>query len=610
MIMKEKVRCIFLFLFLIFKISTAFAQQNLTFHVADFSYDAFDQTARDERFKKYDGSGFMYAIVKVIGDSPADNLSEYRFNFGNMNHIVEVHDGELWLYVQKNAKIVTITRSGYFPVNRYDLNTTIESGKTYRMKLSAQAAKVYTQMVMFEITPVESKAMVMITKEENGQKEEEFGSIDETGGVAKSLKYGTYTYRVMAENYYQSEGRFTLNNQAETYVEKVVLLSNGTKVVLDAGVEADIYVNGSKRGTGKWTGSLKAGIYTIECRMSNHRPSKQTISIEDGKEMTVKLTPPTPITGTLAISSHPFEADIKIDGKDYGKSPRHIQNFIIGYHTIVVSKDGYKTKEEQFEIHEGESISLELTLEKKSLSHTAKADGDKTFTVDNVTFTMKPVVGGTFKMGTTKEKESEASSLETPSHEVTLNDYYISETEVTQELWQTIMGKNPSWPKGPSLPVVDISWDACQNFIQKLNMVTGQNFRLPTEAEWEYAARGGKYSKGYRYSGSNNIDEVAWHINNTFNGSYHEIQPVKSKVANEIGIYDMSGNVKEWCSDWYGIYTGIPLYSPLGPVNGSYRIIRGGCYFAESKDCRVSARSFAKPSYKHETGLRLAMSAE
>ena len=129
-------------LFLITTISSAFAQQKLTFRVADFSYDAFDQTARDERFKRFDGSGFLYAIVKVSGDSPADKLGEYRFNFGNMNHIVEDHDGELWLYVQKNAKIVTITRNGYFPVNHYDLNTTIESGKTYRMKLSAQAAKV------------------------------------------------------------------------------------------------------------------------------------------------------------------------------------------------------------------------------------------------------------------------------------------------------------------------------------------------------------------------------------------------------------------------------------------------------------------------------------
>ena len=112
-----------LLLFLITTISSVFAQQKLTFRVADFSYDAFDQTARDERFKRYDGSGFLYAIVKVSGDSPADKLGEYRFNFGNMNHIVEDHDGELWLYVQKNAKIVTITRNGYFPVNHYDLNT-------------------------------------------------------------------------------------------------------------------------------------------------------------------------------------------------------------------------------------------------------------------------------------------------------------------------------------------------------------------------------------------------------------------------------------------------------------------------------------------------------
>ena len=136
--MTYKVRCLFLLLFLITSISSAFAQQRLKFRVVDFSYDAFDQTARNERFKKIDGSGSPYAIVKVCSDNSDDDLRDYRFNFGNMNHIVEDHDGELWLYVQKNAKIVTISRSGYATLHHYDLNTTIESGKTYRLKLSVQ----------------------------------------------------------------------------------------------------------------------------------------------------------------------------------------------------------------------------------------------------------------------------------------------------------------------------------------------------------------------------------------------------------------------------------------------------------------------------------------
>ncbi len=603
-----------LLLFLITTISSVFAQQKLTFRVADFSYDAFDQTARDERFKRYDGSGFLYALVKVSGDSPADKLGEYRFNFGNMNHIVEDHDGELWLYVQKNAKIVTITRNGYFPVNHYDLNTTIESGKTYRMKLSAQAAKVYTQMVMFDVKPADSRAVITISKDDDGQGREMFGTIDETGGVAKNLRYGTYTYEVISENYYPSEGRFTLDNQAETHVEKVVLRTNGARVTLDAGSNADIYLNGNKQGTGKWTGVLKAGSYTVECRQANHRPSQQNINVEEGKDRTFQLTPPTPITGTLAITSRPLGAYIKIDGNDYGMTPRNIQDILIGHHSVVVSKDGYASKTGECDIREGETRSLEFAMEKSATSATPQAsavpqtistDGDKTFTVGSVSFTMKPVAGGTFIMGATSEQGRAATSDEKPAHQVTLSDYYIGETEVTQELWQAVMGSNPSHFKGNNLPVEKVSWDDCQEFISKLNSITGQKFRLPTEAEWEYAARGGAKSRGYQYSGSNNIESVAWYFNN----SRLRTHDVKTKQPNELGIYDMSGNVWEWCQDWYGSYSSSAQTNPTGPSTGSRRVRRGGSWYFEAWFCRVSNRRSSKaPGRRTDNlGLRLAL---
>ncbi len=601
-------------LFLITTISSAFAQQKLTFRVADFSYDAFDQTARDERFKRYDGSGFLYAIVKVSGDSPADKLGEYRFNFGNMNHIVEDHDGELWLYVQKNAKIVTITRNGYFPVNHYDLNTTIESGKTYRMKLSAQAAKVYTQMVMFSITPADSKAVVMITKEESGQNEEMFGTIDETGGVANALEFGTYTYKVTAMNYHSSEGRFTLNSQADTHEEKVTLRRNGSNITFSVASEADIYINGIKRGTRSWTGLMKAGNYTIECRQANHRPSQETISVEEDRDRTIQLTPPTPITGILSITSNPLAANIKIDGKDYGTTPKNITDMLIGHHTIVISKDGYTPKTEQFDISEDETQRLNIALEKSAVPQAATAvskagtaKGDKRFTVGNVTFTMKPVAGGTFTMGATEEQGSDAYARETPVHKVTLNDYYIGETEVTQELWQAVMGNNPSSFKVSglsNLPVEQVSWNDCQKFIKKLNKITGQNFRLPTEAEWEYAARGGNKSRGYKYSGSNNIDDVAWYTDNSGNNTH----AVKTKQPNELGIYDMSSNVWEWCNDCYGSYNSNAQTNPTGPASGSYRVFRGGGWGSNARSCRVSYRSYYAPGSRGGSlGLRLAL---
>lgn len=601
-----------LFLLFLFIGITAFAQDLLKFRVVDFSYDAFDQTARDERFKKIDGSGSLYAIVKLKGANPDDDLRDYNFNFGNMNHIVENHNGEIWLYVQKNAKMVTITRNGYVQISHYDLKTTIESGKTYSMTLSAQGPVIYTQMVMFSITPADSKAIVTITKEESHSREP-FGMIDENGKVAKNLEYGTYTYEVMAENYYPSEGRITLNNQDETHIEKVTLRTNGARVTLDAGTNADIYVNGNKRGTNKWTGVLKAGQYSIECRQENHKQSQQTISVEEGKDKTVQLTPPTPITGTLSLNSRPLGASIKIDGKDYGTTPRNIRDMLIGKHSIALSMSGYAIKTEECNIKENETLSLEITLEKSNESaatpQAGSSEGDKTFTVGNVTFTMKPVEGGTFTMGATEEQGKHVYKGEKPAHQVTLTSFYIGETEVTQELWQAVTNNNPSKYPGSNLPVEKVSWDDCQEFIRRLNAQTGQKFRLPTEAEWEYAARGGNKSKGYKYSGSNNINDVAWYADN----SSHKTHAVKTKASNELGIYDMSGNVWEWCNDWEGSYNSNAQTNPAGPTSGSYRVYRGGCWdrISSAWYCRVSYRSFNKPSLSFNgLGLRLALDVQ
>ncbi|MBQ0015371.1 MAG: formylglycine-generating enzyme family protein, partial [Bacteroidales bacterium] len=150
---------------------------------------------------------------------------------------------------------------------------------------------------------------------------------------------------------------------------------------------------------------------------------------------------------------------------------------------------------------------------------------------------MVEVSGGTFKMGATSEQGSDAWNDEKPVHNVTLSSYYIGLTEVTQELWQAVMGSNPSYFKGLYRPVENVSWDDCQTFISRLNSLTGKNFRLPTEAEWEFAARGGTKSRGYKYSGSNTLDDVAWHVGN----SGDKTHDVGTKAPNELGIYDMSG---------------------------------------------------------------------
>ena len=227
-----------------------------------------------------------------------------------------------------------------------------------------------------------------------------------------------------------------------------------------------------------------------------------------------------------------------------------------------------------------------------------------TTTVNGVSFTMVGVEGGTFIMGATSEQGSDADSDEKPTHKVTLSSYSIGETEVTQELWKAVMGSNPSYFSDNQNPVEQISWNDCQTFITKLNQLTGKKFRLPTEAEWEFAARGGNKSKGYKYAGSNTIGNVAWYTDN----SSSKTHPVKQKAANELGLYDMSGNVFEWCQDWYGSYSSSAQTNPTGASSGSSRVSRGGSWFSSAKDCRVSNRSYSTPSIsRNSVGLRLAL---
>lgn len=234
-----------------------------------------------------------------------------------------------------------------------------------------------------------------------------------------------------------------------------------------------------------------------------------------------------------------------------------------------------------------------------------------TFTVKDVTFTMVKVKGGTFMMGATNEQGTLAHEGEKPVHKVTLSDYYIGETEVTQELWEAVMGNNPSNFKNPQNPVERVYYDDIVNeFIPELNRLTGKHFSLPTEAEWEFAARGGNKSKGYKYSGSNKIDDVAWY-HDDYNVYIYETHMVKSKQPNELGIYDMSGNVNEWCYGWYGDYNNTPKVNPKGPSKGSYRVIRGGSWIDYSRYCRVSYRFSTTPDdHNDATGFRLRLGAK
>lgn len=229
---------------------------------------------------------------------------------------------------------------------------------------------------------------------------------------------------------------------------------------------------------------------------------------------------------------------------------------------------------------------------------------DLIFSVGGVSFCLKYVEGGTFIMGATDEQAEYAEKGEFPTHSVTLHDYYLGETEVTQELWEEVMGYNPANTIGASLPIENISWNDCADFIRELNNRTGKTFRLPTEAEWEYAARGGIYSRQCVYSGSDNAEEVGW-VKSNCDGSTH---PVGTRNSNELGIYDMTGNVCEWCQDWMSNYNSTDQVNPVGPNSGTARVGRGGGWCNSSLKNRVSTRFAGKTTYRdYNLGFRIAM---
>lgn len=231
------------------------------------------------------------------------------------------------------------------------------------------------------------------------------------------------------------------------------------------------------------------------------------------------------------------------------------------------------------------------------------------------------VEGGTYMMGDPNGDWDNKDCNEVP-HKVTLSSFYICKYEVTEALWTAVMGSNPSkYPSGGNYPVVHVNWYDCQDFVEKLSELTGRHFRLPTEAEWEYAARGGQRSRGYRYSGSYNLDEIGWHLGNAKSDSWRtlgEKKEVGTKKPNELGLYDMTGNVNEWCQDKHNndYYRHSPTTNPQGPDRSSFkdnRCIRGGSVWDDDKhdELKVYHRPCGgqPPESKHACdGLRLAMS--
>lgn len=228
------------------------------------------------------------------------------------------------------------------------------------------------------------------------------------------------------------------------------------------------------------------------------------------------------------------------------------------------------------------------------------------FEVNDIPFSMQRIENGVFLMGGTREQHHERLSTDLPTHTVALNAYYISHTEVTQSLWKAVM---PEWEimdelNNPNYPITDVSWYDCQVFIHRLDSITGMPFRLPTEAEWEFAARGGNETQGFRFAGGNILDSVSWGLSN---GGFRK-HTVGLKKPNELGLYDMTGNVSEWCSDWYAPYYIGTEPNPKGPITGDNKIVRGGSFDNCQANSHISYRHYQRPEESTQyCGLRLAM---
>ena len=486
----------------------------------------------------------------------------------------------------------------------------------------------------------------------------------------EEVKSGEHEIRLYKDSYSPKAQTVTVSDGQTTPMD-MSLAARFAQVTITSLPGASIKVNGVSKGIGSFTDNLMEGLYDIEATLASHRSASKQIEVAPGVPQSIALNP-TPIYGSLDVMTTPMDATITINGKDYGITPIVLDNLLIGEYDVVLSKAGCATVTEHVSISENATAAINATLPSgRSVTISSDKDGDEIF-VDGVRVGVSPcttelafgsheitaqrgvkhtsksvsisqgagavavrlgfglieprwassvsssqravleklianmvkVEGGTFTMGATSEQGNDADSDEKPTHRVTLSAFHIGKYEVTQAEWEAVMGSNPSYYKGSNKPVENVSWNDCQEFIKKLNRLTGLSFSLPTEAQWEYASRGGNRSKGYKYSGSNKIKDVAWYDGNS-GSKTHE---VGTKQPNELGLYDMSGNVWEWCSDWYGSYSSGSQTNPTGPSSGSYRVLRGGGWCNGARNCRVSFRNGNDPDRRDDSsGLRLSI---
>ena len=524
---------------------------------------------------------------------------------GNVLGDVAFKSGEYWVYMSEGSYMLNVKHPNFYPLmvnfRDYGINK-VEGKTTYVLTIGMPQLGNVTiddgmRYLVLLVTPTNSVVEV----------DGVLVPLDNDGTARVLLSQGTHSYKVRASGCADEEGTVVIGTEKVT--RKISLQSVLAQVSVSCPTSgAQIYVNDQLKGTSPWSGTLTAGNYQFEARLKGHHSVKHSEILAERGNRQINLPALVAITGNLDVNYKPTDAEVWLDGKKLGTSPDIFRNIIIGTHEVELRKDGYFSEKKQVTINEGQIASLTGSMTASATNSgvvisSLQGTAAEIFTVNGVPFKMIRVPGGTFTMGVLsneqyEEKEVSKTTLECyPAHQVTVDGYMIGETEVTQKLWIAVMGSNPSKQIGDDLPVNNVSWNDCQTFLERLNNITGRQFRLPTEAEWEHAARGGKNER-FLYSGSNHKAAVC------DRGTL--VYKVKSKKPNSLGIYDMTGNILEWCQDYYDEYSNLSeKINPKGPDTGINRISRGGDY---SNIYSVFDRNDAKPDLQLDSrGFRLAL---
>jgi len=473
-----------------------------------------------------------------------------------------------------------------------------ECSITLKQKVSSVSSSV-VQTGMLKVSSTPSGASIWLDGKNTGKT---------TPEVLEELSAGKHTVVLKLSGYRETSKSVAIvsSQRSDCHVELVKepeVVRTGTLKVSSTPSGATIWLDG--KNTGKTTPEileeLSAGKHTVVLKLSGYRETSKSVAIVSSQrsDCHVELVkePEVVRTGTLKVSSTPSGATIWLDDKNTGKTtPELLEEIVAGSHKIVLKHEGYKDGVKQIGVSSGKRSECIVTLTKIPEPVKSSMPQNYTETAFGINMKMVYVTGGSFTMGATSEQGSDAEDDEKPAHQVTLSGYYIGAFEVTQGQWEKVMGNNPSsFKKGDNYPVENISWEDAQSFCRELSRRTGKRYVLPTEAQWEYAARGGNRKEGAKYSGGDAIDAVAWYSAN----SGFLTHTVGTKRPNALGLYDMSGNVYEWCSDWYGsnYYSDSPSTNPTGPSSGSYRVLRGGSWNLATY-CRVPSRYNDDPDYR------------